>query len=107
MTTRRTKIAEPEELRRLIPIVEAKLATLPAIVTGRLASYEARRAAVDRALAELRSEVGARVKNVRWGVCSLRIAGIAVTCTAGGAGAMRNWLTRAERQLVTSAGRAA
>jgi len=106
MTTRRTRIAEPQELRRLIAIVQAKIDGLPAIEPEKLTSYDAHRAAVDRALAKLRGEVGARV-NTKWDGCSLRIAGIAVTCTAGGAGAMRNWITRAERQLIISTGRAA
>lgn len=100
------KVATPEELARLIPIVEAKLAAIPKIEAGKLPSFDAHRKAVDKALAELRTEVGARV-NDKWDGCSLRIGGIAVTCTAGGAGAMRNWIGRAERAIAASAGRAA
>ncbi|WP_371346988.1 hypothetical protein [Ancylobacter sp. IITR112] len=106
MSKRRIRIAPPEELARLIPIVEAKLAALPKIEAGRLSTFDARRKAADKALAELRAEVGARVNN-KWDGCCLRIGGIDVTCTAGGAGAMRNWIGRAERAITASAGRAA
>ena len=106
MSTPRAKVAAPEELRRMIRIVEAKLAQVPAIEGGGLPRFDAHRKAVDKALGELRTEVGARVNN-EWDGCSLRIGGIAVTCTAGGAGAMRNWIGRAERAIAASAGRAA
>lgn len=106
MSTPRIRVAPPEELARLIPIGEAKLAAIPSIEVGKPESLDAYRKAVDKALAELRTEAGARVNN-KWDGCCLRIGGIVVTCTAGGAGAMRNWIGRAERAIATSAGRAA
>lgn len=106
MSTPRTKVASPKELARLVLMVEAKLAAIPSIKVGNPESWDAYRKALDKALAELRKEVGARVNN-KWDGCSLRIGGIAVTCTSGGVGAMRMWIGRAERAIATSAGRAA
>lgn len=102
----RTKVATPEELARLIPIIEAKLAAIPRIEADSLPSLDAHRKGVVKALAELQKEVGARVNN-KWDGCVLRIGGIVVTCTGGGAGAMRNWIGRAERAIAASAGRVA
>lgn len=88
------KIAPPEELRRLIALVESRLDKLPKKPGSR--GYKTELA---RALIALRRKVGARI-NTKWGGCSLRIGGLSVVVTADPARALRSWVAAARRHLL-------
>ena len=86
------------ELRRLIGVVEAKLAALPKIDWSEHGSHERHRAAVAAALDALAREKGARSKADYAGT-RISLGGVKASSTIGGAMAMQNWCVGARKRL--------
>lgn len=102
------KIAEPEELRRLVTMIEQGLAGLPDPPlnsdAGRYTAWLHRHAKGVAALTVDLEETGS--VRVSFGAGGVRVTagGITATCTADTPGALRNWLTRARKRLEAEGG---
>ncbi|PIO98609.1 hypothetical protein [Pleomorphomonas carboxyditropha] len=90
-------VADAQELRRLIGVVESKLAALPKGTDGDAHTLFHFRAS--EALRDLAKEEGARSGGSRWDRNRLSLGGVKATCTYGAAGVMRNWVAAAKRHL--------
>jgi hypothetical protein len=83
-----------------VKTAEAKLGASPAYADS--AYFQRRKAVFAECEAHLALSIGARI-NDRWNGCSVRIAGVSSTCTAGLPGALQNWMTAARRKLEAEA----
>lgn len=81
-----------------VKAAEAEQASIGPRVDGDREWWTRHRAAMERCAEDLTASVGARI-NDRWDGCRVRIAGVSSTCTAGMAGALRNWTVAARRKL--------
>lgn len=85
-------------LSRLIDLVEAKLAGLPAIEHNRYDGFAAHTRAACAALDELVQTEGARWRRAGDAI-NLTLGGIRASATGGESAAMRNWLNGARRRV--------
>lgn len=91
---RTIKTVDRAEIERLVGLVEGKLKGLPPIENN----YDQYFRDAEKALTDLAKENdGRRAYNFDYAYLSL--GGIKTSCTAGAAGAMRNWLKAARKRL--------
>lgn len=95
----------PEDLRRLIDLIEQGLAGLPDPPGIDLppARWHAARARHDAAVAALSVDLEQAGVRTSFGSGGVRVTarGISASCTAGTAGALWNWIAAARRRLAT------
>lgn len=94
------RVNDPADLERLIEKIDAGLAALPQPGRSLETRHEYHKAARDL-IERLSSEEGARIRRAAGGD-TLRLAGVATSCTHGDAGLLRNWLTAARRRLAAA-----
>jgi hypothetical protein len=91
------RAAPIEELKRLIDLIEVRLATLPAYSYDDRATYNA---AVNKIVDQLTEAEGAKfTDHINGGACAFKLAGIRATCTSGTTGALTNWIAAARRAI--------
>lgn len=87
-----------DNLRRLVGVVDAALAGLPAVDHSRYDSHAEHRRAAHAALDALARTEGARWKD-KGSEHSVTLAGVRASSTQGAAAALRNWRTSAIQKI--------
>lgn len=86
------------EVERALKAAEAEIGPIPDGHRTGQAYWDRRRAVMGRCADLLKETLGARIDD-RWDGCSVKIAGVRSTCTAGMSGALKNWTVAAKRRL--------